>query len=52
MMIDGKENANVIWPLNFRVCMFLKSPVNTCASEGGKKNQYLTSLLYLVFTTD
>ena len=46
------KNANVSWLLNFRVRMFLKSQVNTCASEGRKKNQYLTSLLYLTFMTD
>ena len=28
MMIDGSENTNVSWLLNFRIRMFLKSTVN------------------------
>ena len=52
-MIDGREKCKCQLAFELQSShMFLKSPVNTCASEDRKKNQYLKSLLYLTFTTD
>ena len=51
-MIDGSEKCKCQLAFELQSSHVFEKPSNTCASEGRKKNQYLTSLLYLTFTTD